>query len=464
MSSSSKSTVSTEIISSNLKSKIDNENIIISDKSGADLTALLENMPINEKYTLLLQSYCKKILEMKSPTAESSKDLVRKMDTLYYEMIQKSIPPEKSASQSLLDASASFCNVDIIGKALRLGKASGALNVFGVAIGQLTTPITRKVDSSLLNIDIPQDDREREIFNAGLITVLGSSWALLEVLTKFNDDIHPWVTLYSVFILALGGLDVAYKQGLNIRQAVAGFDRLILRDAERESHCDGSAFLIGYLLGLPCFCYKPDVIEALKMTKDAPLTLSAYKQPKALKVKSSIGGLFNDLKKGFVINSKNDKLLPKESGSSISDLDIEFDIYSETDDPKKEGLLGLGRILIWLMAPVAAEQLKYGKTVISDPRRCQRLFQVLDSIQKSVEKEENKSSNNNDNNKSVSINEIVAPLSTDDRLALMGWAYFEATSLIRQYGDLLEEVSSFMRTGTSTVGECTLMVEQELTI
>jgi hypothetical protein len=55
------------------------------------------------------------------------------------------------------------------------------------------------------------------------------------------------------------------------------------------------------------------------------------------------------------------------------------------------------------------------------------------------------------------------PKSEEDQTALLEWAYFEATTLVRQYGDLLEQIQSFLRTGTSTVGECSLLVESELT-
>mmetsp|Transcript_14909 Transcript_14909/g.24765 ORF Transcript_14909/g.24765 Transcript_14909/m.24765 type:complete len:105 (-) Transcript_14909:29-343(-) len=54
------------------------------------------------------------------------------------------------------------------------------------------------------------------------------------------------------------------------------------------------------------------------------------------------------------------------------------------------------------------------------------------------------------------------PEAAEDRQALLDWAYFEATTLVRQYGDLLEEVQLYMNTGTSTVGECVLMIEEEL--
>ena len=54
------------------------------------------------------------------------------------------------------------------------------------------------------------------------------------------------------------------------------------------------------------------------------------------------------------------------------------------------------------------------------------------------------------------------PASEDDRQALLEWAYFEATTLLRQYGDLLEEVQLYMDTGASTVGECAEMIDEQL--
>lgn len=54
------------------------------------------------------------------------------------------------------------------------------------------------------------------------------------------------------------------------------------------------------------------------------------------------------------------------------------------------------------------------------------------------------------------------PQTEADTTALLEWAYFEASSIVRQYGDLLEEVQGFMETGSSTVGESVLMIEDEL--
>ena len=49
-----------------------------------------------------------------------------------------------------------------------------------------------------------------------------------------------------------------------------------------------------------------------------------------------------------------------------------------------------------------------------------------------------------------------------DQAALLQWAYFEATAIVKQYGDLLEDVSSYLSSGTSTVGECAFMIEKEM--
>ena len=54
------------------------------------------------------------------------------------------------------------------------------------------------------------------------------------------------------------------------------------------------------------------------------------------------------------------------------------------------------------------------------------------------------------------------PLSDEDQSALLQWAYFESSAIIKQYGDLLEDVTAYMGSGTSTVGECALMIEREM--
>jgi len=58
--------------------------------------------------------------------------------------------------------------------------------------------------------------------------------------------------------------------------------------------------------------------------------------------------------------------------------------------------------------------------------------------------------------------EYAVPDTAEEETALVEWAFFEATTLIRQYGDLLEDVRLYMDVGTSTVGECVSMLEEQL--
>ena len=143
-------------------------------------------------------------------------------------------------------------------------------------------------------------------------------------------------------------------------------------------------------------------------------------------------------------------------------------LLSNKNENEQEEILGLSRVLVWLMAPVAAEYLKYGKTLVSDPRRSIRLLSILEKVQGS----ENNGVNNSENTKNTKNKEgnvltlqdvfYKIPINEEDKKVLLHWAFFEATTIIRQYGDLLEEVNSYLATGTSTVGECVLLVEDEL--
>ena len=139
-----------------------------------------------------------------------------------------------------------------------------------------------------------------------------------------------------------------------------------------------------------------------------------------------------------------------------------------------EEVQGLSRVLVWLMAPVAAEYLKYGRTVVSDPRRSQKLLSVLEKIQLAdktgvevegeVEVKGFKRAKSKESKPAVTIEDVLykIPIEEDDKKVFLQWAFYEATSLVKQYGDLLEDVNSYLATGTSTVGECVVLLEEEL--
>ena len=162
------------------------------------------------------------------------------------------------------------------------------------------------------------------------------------------DTISFYLNLSSALSIAA---DVYFREGKELKLAAAGLERLTLRNEEREGHCDAAAVLVGYTLGLPCFCFRPDVLEALRLFRDAPSSLEAFKQPLArpssLSSPPSSSGnnvfqsAFDAIKvlgSGGGSNKRAAELLVIPSVTS--NLTPETDIYS------------IGRVLIWLMVNI----------------------------------------------------------------------------------------------------------------
>ena len=85
----------------------------------ASLNVLLENMPLAEKYSVLLQSYATDIIDNSNRTIAA----LDTMDSLFTEMLSKSIAPSEKASKLMIDASSTFCSSIKLGKSLQLAKA-----------------------------------------------------------------------------------------------------------------------------------------------------------------------------------------------------------------------------------------------------------------------------------------------------------------------------------------------------
>ena len=88
-------------------------------KPDAALNILLENMPTAEKYSLLLQSYASNIIDSTNRTVAA----LDTMESLFTEMLSKSIAPSEKSSKLLIDASSTFCSSIKLGKSLQLAKA-----------------------------------------------------------------------------------------------------------------------------------------------------------------------------------------------------------------------------------------------------------------------------------------------------------------------------------------------------
>eukprot|EP01031_Cornospumella_fuschlensis_P031596 gene31596-38184_t len=443
--------------------------LIVDPVSNTDVNKMLEEMSMPEKYYLLLQSYGGKIME----GAKKDSALFDKMEALFDSMLQKSIAPDDKSAQYLLDSAALFGRVEVMTKALRLTKKGGRSKAFGVINGQLTSPMTKSVQSSMLTVSVPTDNRGKEVFLAASLMMSLILWIFLQVTGVFVDELHPYTTLYTVLCTSLGAYDVVLRGGAELKQAVAGLERLVLKDEERQAHVDASAFLAGYLLGLPCFPYKPDVREATKMAGEAA-ALTVYQQQLVRSLKANKGGGKSDKETKEKGGMNFERILGeikgslgggKGKGADIQQQSVTSPSQSPLPLPgtpvidEEDQVFNIGRVLIWLLTPVAAEQLRYGQTVISDPRRAPQFLQTI--LTKT-----SPSSKPATSDPSSMPTVLPSPLPIpriEDQSVYMQWAYFEATQLVRQYGDLIEKVGSYLRTGTTTVGECALLIEDELT-
>lgn len=80
------------------------------------------------------------------------------------------------------------------------------------------------------------------------------------------DPTAPDVVL-ALMALA-GGLDVWKNGGKATSIVGSGVSRLAVDDPRREAEAEAAAFLVGYLLGIPAFAFKPTAFEALKLLVD----------------------------------------------------------------------------------------------------------------------------------------------------------------------------------------------------
>ena len=137
----------------------------------------------------------------------------------------------------------------------------------------------------------------------------------------------------------------------------------------------------------------------------------------------------------------------------------------DTESIQSADVAGLGRVLVWITSPVAAEVQRYGKTVVSDPRRGKRLLDVLEAIQ-GAENKDISGASEADRELAQEIEaalpHIEVPAKEEDKDALLRWAYFEADTLLKQYGDLVVDVGDYLGSGSSSVGEVVALLEQEL--
>ena len=259
-----------------------------------------------------------------------------------------------------VQAAAAAKDSKTMAKVISLSAKNGSVSQYGQLqreITQLPTTSFTKVkcpdgttktrEERLNNLpDIPTDERGTEISSALAVSgILGFCWVagVLNI-----DEITPFTSFVSALIISVGALDNFYDllkfgastfakdavgelpkelplslgSGQLTGTVVKGFNRLISVDTERECECEAAAFFVAYSLGLPCFSFKPNALEAAVMVAESSQT-----------------------------DNTIDPLLTNN---------------------------GMMKMLVWLMAPVAIESAKHPQLIQSDPREAGGFMERLE--------------------------------------------------------------------------------------
>jgi hypothetical protein len=328
-------------------------------------------------------------------------------------------------SKSTPQATVTAQDVKVMAQILSLVSKNGGISQFGnlqTEITPLPTLPTSKVkcpDGSTKTRaarledlpDIPTDDRATEVASA--LSVAGIVGFCVTVNVLNINEISPFTNTVWFLLVVFGLLDNFYdlfKFGAktfasdNFKEipeelplslgsgqisgtVVKGFTRLLQVDTERECECEAAAFFAAYSLGLPTFAFRPNALEAAVLVAEST-------------------------------RRENTSLDPLLSNN------------------------GIMKMLIWLMAPVAMENMKHPQLVSSDPREAAGLLQRLE--------------------KSESINKedlwwiFEGP---DEALDMLKWAYTEADLLLRRNAATVSEISKRLTGGSATVADCVAAVE-----
>jgi hypothetical protein len=210
--------------------------------------------------------------------------------------------------------------------------------------------------------DVPTDERAKEVTAAfTTMIIVGSSFILqgvgnglgLEELAFYTsllsygifgilivDNFFDAIQSFSSFVVKMNAeklpdavknasgpnkdtMPLELGSGKVTGTVVRGLTRLVSVDTERECQCEAAAFFAAYSLGLPCFSFRPNALEAAVM------------------------------------------LFESKDATENKDLDS---LLSDT---------GIMKMLIWLMAPVAIESSFHPQLISSDPREARGFLERL---------------------------------------------------------------------------------------
>eukprot|EP00956_Cyclotella_meneghiniana_P008097 scaffold10780_cov78-Cyclotella_meneghiniana.AAC.6 len=415
--------------------------ILASDKNLLNMA--FSSLDDKDKYETVLTGLCAKVIDGDISSAkEGLVDPIR----LIEEMNSSRILAGPRSIISLVDATAMASDARIMAKSLSLAIKNGAISNYGT-LQNTINPIPRTSNftpfggNKQANIErlqslpaVPDDDRAAEISQAVTFATVVGSCVAINVFGGFFglDDVTPWTNLIlgimittvvvdNFFdVIVMGGSAVAKMNedklpdsakninapkkeemplglgtGSMTGTIVRGLTRLLSVNTERDCQCEAASVFAAYSLGLPCFAFQPNALEGAALVVE-----SIKSEPDNIAVEGKLDNLASDV--------------------------------------------GILKVLIWLMAPVAMEISKYPQLISSDPREALGFLQRL-----------------NEKSQSIQSDELRDALPADDTQAneYLRWALAEADLLLRNDRKLVENLSEALAGGAATVGDCVAILE-----
>jgi hypothetical protein len=227
----------------------------------------------------------------------------------------------------------------------------------------------------------------------------------------------PQQSPFNVALPSKDSLPLELGQGKWTGNVIRGWTRLLTVDVEREAQCEAAALYAAYVLGLPCFAFRPNALEASVL-------------------------LLTDTDAAAAPGDENDAApFPPKNNNSNNNV------------PTSSGVL---RMLIWLLAPVAImESMTHAQLIMSDPREAQGFLQRLEDYYSSSTTRN--SDNDDDNSRMEDV--LFWTESTEDKANLLQWAYAEADVLLRNNKVIVKELSNRLTSGAATIGDCIAAIE-----
>lgn len=308
-----------------------------------------------------------------SPIPQKSMTRAARLETL------ANVPTDNRAAE----VSAALTTLSVVGGCLFVQGVGNGLGLEGMA------PYTNLLLSGIIGVGVV-DNFFDVIKGAGSLII------------KLNSERLP-DAVKNAKGLEKESMPLGLGSGALTGTVVKGLTRLWSVDTERECQCEAAAFFAAYSLGLPCFGFQPNALEA------AILMFESTK----------------DDEEGSTGASKIDSLL------------------SDT---------GVMKMLIWLMAPVAMEDSLHPQLITSDPREARGLLERLKEKAAVFDAEDAVKS-------LLRINEGEQE-SSQEIEDLLKWAYAEADQLLRQNSAAVNDLTERLISGASTLGDCAASLEE----